>query len=304
MKTEWRCMLTFVILSLLQITSSNIAAHLIFQTSLSLTILCDEPTFLFGFFIHRIRCFFVKRSSEERCPAGNNTPAVPNLTQLSRARARETITISSVSSLESQIVTIDSDSNEPTILYGFGSQDSIATLSLNDLNLPPNPFNVLATMPVIRADEEYSPQSAEPSIPCPISTPPINVSTIKGCETTHTTTNDATFYSDDEFRRVFWDTPSSETFDSNEPRHVSIASSPSSTSPPPRQQKIKVSTGMSFPKKAEASQHTCEAFGQPLPGIKETWCSGKSQTLHTFNQTLTIIITCIFNCCAYIRISI
>ena len=94
--------------------------------------------------------------------------------------AKETIAPSSVASLEPQIVTIDSDSNEPTAPYGFGSQHPIIPPSLNDFNLSPNPFNVLATMAVIRADEEYSPQSPEPSIPSPISTPPINVNTIEG----------------------------------------------------------------------------------------------------------------------------
>ena len=120
------------------------------------------------------------RSSEEDSPAGNNTPVVLNSLQLSGAMARQTTTISSVASLEPQIVTIVSDSNERTMPYGFGSQHPIVPPSLNELNLPPHPFNVLATMAVIRADEEYSPQSAEPSIPSPISTPAKNVSTIEG----------------------------------------------------------------------------------------------------------------------------
>ena len=94
--------------------------------------------------------------------------------------ARETITVFSVASLEPEIVTIGSDSNEPTIPYRFGNQHPIALPNANDLNLPPNPFNVLATMAVIRADEEHSAQSPEPSIPSPISTPPINVSTTEG----------------------------------------------------------------------------------------------------------------------------
>ena len=64
--------------------------------------------------------------------------------------------------------------------YGFGNQQPIVPPSLNDLNLPPNPFNVLATIAVIRVDDEYSPQSPEPTIPSPISTPPMNVSTIEG----------------------------------------------------------------------------------------------------------------------------
>ena len=66
---------------------------------------------------------------------------------------REVITISSVASPEPRIVTLDSDSNEPTIPYGFGSQHPIVPPSLNDLNVPPNPFNVLVTMPAIQADE-------------------------------------------------------------------------------------------------------------------------------------------------------
>ena len=120
--------------------------------------------------------------------------------------ARETITICSVALLEPQIVRIDSDSIEPTIPYGFGGQHPIVPPSLKNLKLPPNPFNVLATVAVIRAYEEYSPQSPEPSISSPISTPPMNVSTIEGWETTHTTTNDNTFYTDDEPRRVLYDT--------------------------------------------------------------------------------------------------
>ena len=75
---------------------------------------------------------------------------------------------------------IDSDSNEPTFPYAFGTQHPIVPPSLNDLNLPPNPFNVLATMAVIQQDQEDSPQSPELSDPSPISTPPMNLSTIEG----------------------------------------------------------------------------------------------------------------------------
>ena len=176
---------------------------------------------------------------------------------------REVITISSVASPEPRIVTLDSDSNDPTMPYGFGNQQPIVPPSLNDLNLPPNPFNVLATMAVIRVDDENSPQSPEPTIPSPISTPPMNVSTIEGWDTRHTTTDNDTFYTDDEPRRVYWDISSSDTFDSNEPRILSVVSGTSST-PPSRKQKRKLSIGMSFLKKGGVSQHTCEAFGQTL----------------------------------------
>ena len=188
---------------------------------------------------------YVEQTSTEGSSSRNNTPAILSSTEISGAMEREVITISSVASPEPRIVTLDSDSNDPTMPYGFGDQQPIVPPSLNDLNLPPNPFNVLATMAVIRVDDEYSPQSPEPTIPSPISTPPMNVSTIEGWDTTHTATDNDTIYTDDEPRRVYWDISSSDTFDSNEPRNVSAASSP-----PPRQ-KRKLSMGMSFPQKGE-----------------------------------------------------
>ena len=147
--------------------------------------------------------FYVEQSSEEGSPIRNNTPAIPNSSEASGAMEREVITISSVASPEPRIVTLDSDSNDHTMPYGFGSQQPIVPPSLNDLNLPPNPFNVLATMAVIQHDQEDSPQSPEPSDPSPISTPPLNLSTIEGWETPHTTTDDNTYYSsENEPRRV------------------------------------------------------------------------------------------------------
>ena len=141
--------------------------------------------------------------------------------------------------------------------------------------------NALATMAVVRADNAYSPQSPEPSIPSPISTPPVNVSTIEGWDPTYNTTDNNTFYSsENEPRRVYWDISSSETFDSNEPRNVSVASSPSSSPPPLRRQKRKLSIGMSFPKKGGVSQHTCEACGQPLPPKKTPQCLEETQTFY------------------------
>ena len=180
--------------------------------------------------------FYVERSSAEGSPIGNIIPAILNSTELPGATERETITISSVASAELQIVTMDSDSNEPTIPYGFGSHHPIVPPRLNDLNLPHNPFNVLATIAVIRVDEEYNPQSPDPYRTSPISTPPMNVSFIESWETTHTKTDDATFFTTNESRRVYWDISSSDTFDLNEPRNASTASSPSSTPPPPRRQ--------------------------------------------------------------------
>ena len=213
--------------------------------------------------------FYVEQSSPERSPIRNNTPGILNSTQLLEAMDPETITISSVASPEPQIVTIDSDSNEPTFPYAFGTQHPIVPPSLNDLNLPPNPFNVLASMVVIRQDQEQSPQSTEPFDPSPISTPRMNLSTIDDWETTHTTTDDNTFYSsDNDPRRVYWDLSADETFESNEPRRVYPAGSPPSTPPPPPRQKRKLIIWMPFLKKLGVSQHTCEACGQLLPQTK------------------------------------
>ena len=194
--------------SLLEITLLILAAQKNLKISSPLIIKCDEPKSPFGFLIHRIRRFFVERSSEEGSPIPNNTPVVLNSTQLSGPMARETITISSVASLEPRIVTIDLDLNEPTFRYGFGKQNPIVPPNLKDLNLSPNPFNVLATLVVIRQDKEYSLQSPEPSDPSPISTSPVNLSTTEGWETPNKTKDDNKFYFEGERRRVYWHTPS------------------------------------------------------------------------------------------------
>ena len=137
--------------------------------------------------------------------------------------------------------------------YGFGRQLPIIPPSLNDLNLPPNPFNILATMVVFNHDHDdnYSPQSPEPSQPSPISTPPMNVSTFDSWETPHTTTDDNSIYSDDVPRRNYF--------------------LPSTRTPPlpTRKLKRKLRLAMSFPKRGGVSQHVCEACGQLLPEPKE-----------------------------------
>ena len=115
--------------------------------------------------------------------------------------------ISTIASPQPYIFTIDDNSNEPTIPYGFGRQLPIVPPSLNDLKLPPNLFNILATMAIANNtadanDDNYSPQSPEPSEPSPISTPPMNVSAFNSCETSYTTTDNDNFYSSDEPRRI------------------------------------------------------------------------------------------------------
>ena len=93
--------------------------------------------------------FYVEQLSNEPSLQRNNSPKCLNLAELSGTDAREIPTISSVASPEPDIVTLDDDSNEPTMAYGFGRQFPIIPPSLNDSNLPRNPFNILAKMAVV-----------------------------------------------------------------------------------------------------------------------------------------------------------
>ena len=107
--------------------------------------------------------FYVDQSSNDQSIPRPNTPIVLNSTDISGDDTRKMISISSIASPEPQIVTIDDDSNEPTMPYGFGRQLPIIPPSLNDLNLPPNLFTILATMAVASNTEEtnddnYTPQ--------------------------------------------------------------------------------------------------------------------------------------------------
>ena len=186
--------------------------------------------------------FYVEQSSTEPSPQRHNTPDIFNSTELSEHHTARMPSVSSIASPQPQIITIIDDSNEPTMPYGFGRQLPIVPPSLNDLNLPPNPFNILATMTVVDHTEDdnndgYSPQSPDPSDPSPISTPPMNVSTFNSWETTHTKTDDNTFHSSDEPRRILF-----------------LSLSPSPPPSPPRRQKRKLSLGMSFPQEGGVSQ--------------------------------------------------
>ena len=199
--------------------------------------------------------FYGEHSYNDQILARPNTPIVLNSKEMSGNDGQDMISVSYVASPEPQIVTIDSDCNEPTMPYGFGRQLSIILPSLNDLNLPPHSFNILATMAVVNQedgyDENYSPQSPETSEPSPMSMPPTNVTTVDGWERPHTTTVDITFYSDDEPRGTYF-----------------LPSTPTPP-PPPRKLKRKLGLGMSFLKKGGVSQHVCEACQQFLPELTD-----------------------------------
>ena len=215
----------------------------------------------------------MEQLAKEPSPQRNNSGNILKSTELSGTHVKEMPTISSVASPEPDIVTLDDNSNEPTFPYGFGRNFPIIPPSSNDLNLPPRRFNILATVAVVNhteygTDENYSPQSPEPSDSSPISTPPMNVSTFNSWETPHTTTDDNTFYSENEPRRVYWTFPVDETFYSEgEPRRIYLLSTPSPSSPPCKI-KTKLQIGMSLPKRRILSQHVCEACGQVIPPTK------------------------------------
>ena len=167
----------------------------------------DGLQYLHGF--NGLRCIFRGATLERAKSTTKQLREYSKFDGAIETHTRKMPTISSVESPEPNIVTLDDDSNDPTSPNGFGAQQPIALLSLSDLNLLPNPFIILAGRMVVpqnstRHDENDSPQSPEPSDPSFISTPPMNVSTIVGWETPHTTVDDNTFYSktsQDEYTR-------------------------------------------------------------------------------------------------------
>ena len=237
--------------------------------------------------------FYVEQSSTEPSPRRHNNPDIFNSTELSEHHTARMPSVSSIASPQPHIITINDDSNEPTMPYGFGRQLPIVPPRLNDLNLPPNTFNIPATMTVVDHTEDdnndgYSPQSPDPSDPSPISTPPMNVSTFNSWETTHTTTDDNIFHSSDEPGRILFP-----------------PLSPSPPPSPPRRQKRKLSLGMSFPKEGGVSQHVCEACGQTIPSTKDIPGPSKRKqncaklTFGTIKLITLFNISCILIVCTY-----
>ena len=183
--------------------------------------------------------FYVEQISNEPSPQRNNSPDILNSAEQSEHHATRMPSISTIASPQPYFFTINDDSNEPTIPYGFGRKLPIVPPSLNNLNLPPNPFNIFATMAIATNtgdanDDNYSPQSPQPSEPSPISTPLMNVSSFNSWETSYTTTDNDIFYSSDKPRRIYFLPPS-----------------PASPPSPPRKLRRRLNMGMSFPKEGE-----------------------------------------------------
>ena len=110
--------------------------------------------------------FYVEQSSSELSPQRHNTPNILNSIETFEQHTARVPSISPIASPEPRIFTIDDNSNEPTMPYGFGRQLPIVSPSLNDLNLPPNPFNILNAMSIITQtqdnSEQHSAESPEP----------------------------------------------------------------------------------------------------------------------------------------------
>ena len=80
--------------------------------------------------------FYVEQSSSEFSPRRHNTPNNVNSTEISEQHTARVPSISSIATPEPRIFTIDHNSYELTMPYGFGRQLRIVPPSLNDLNLP------------------------------------------------------------------------------------------------------------------------------------------------------------------------
>ena len=145
-----------------------------------------------------------------------------------------------VASPEPQIVTIESDSNKPTMLYRCGRQQPLIRPSHEYLNLLMKRFLLMTPISPELITEAQSHPPAIDDIPIQeepvdvlyISTPSLMVSSINAWETS---SDVGTSYSD-------------------KPQQISPASSPSSTPPPPRRLKRKMSLRKSLPKKSVAAQ--------------------------------------------------
>ena len=201
--------------------------------------------------------FYVEQSSNDQNVPRPNTPIVLNSTEISGDETREMISISSIASPEPQIVTIDDDSTEPTMPYGFGRQLPIVPPNLNHLNLPPNPFNILATMAIANNSEEandnsYSPQSHDPSVPSPISTPPMSkcLQQFGDVIPLPLTTTHSTQATNPEGYISFLQVP-------HRRHHL-------------RGGRKKIEPGNVISKRGGLSQRVCEACGQTIPSAKDT----------------------------------
>ena len=93
--------------------------------------------------------FFLGQLWNEQSLQLNKSRHTLSCLELSAIHTREMPTLSSVTSPEPDIATLDDCSNDPLFPFGFETQQPIVPPSLNNLNLPPKSFNILASMAVV-----------------------------------------------------------------------------------------------------------------------------------------------------------
>ena len=128
-------------------------------------------------------------------------------------------------------VTIESESNDPTICNGYGRQQPKISDNLNDLNLPTNSFNTPATIAVVptKAKQHIDKENPQWLVPSELSSIPKPLMAINLVNLLDTPSDVGTFYPD-------------------ERRKTSLSSS-TSPKPPLRQQNRKLNLKMSIPKR-------------------------------------------------------
>ena len=106
--------------------------------------------------------FFMEQPSSGPSLQRYNSPNILRSSEWSATHTGEMPTISSVKSPEPDFVTLDDDFNESTMPYGFGQQLPIIPPSLNNLNLPPSPFNIVATRAVVNPTDDGYDENCSP----------------------------------------------------------------------------------------------------------------------------------------------
>ena len=184
-------------------------------------------------------------------------------TELSLAMAKEIITITSVTSPEPENVTIESDSDDLSIPYGYGRQVPVV-LPIHELDLPIKAFNV--RMSITLAPTTETPEYHRANHDSPISTAPFDIFD-KSKQSIMVNTGDV------------WET--------RRRAHSTRMSHEDSLwhwSPTQHNSERKLSLGVSFPKKKGTLQHGCRACGQPLMRRTHPKTPNESATFNLFQK--------------------
>ena len=101
--------------------------------------------------------FFVEQVSNEPSPQRNNSMNILNSTELSQTHTAGMPSVSSIATPEPTTEKFQISMRTPTNQQCHTDSDGsfpILPPNLNDLNLPPVPFNILATMVVVNQEHD------------------------------------------------------------------------------------------------------------------------------------------------------